>query len=113
MRVSRLRRIAMGVLTLVCATFLVVHGLLDHAHADAATDVPVHEHLPGDGHHDEAGGSCDIARVPGPTFDIVPTTAAVPVGLVIIQAVLSDARGAETLPRAQIPLFLLHAALLI
>ena len=41
MRASRLLHVAIVLIVAVCAVLVVVHGLFDHAHADAATEVPV------------------------------------------------------------------------
>lgn len=90
---------------------LVSHVEIGHAHADLLAAIPTQDHVPGDGHHDSAGGSCDGLKapahgVPAPTAgDLVPGTITPPIRL----AAPFDAEAAPDRP----PLFLLHAALLI
>jgi hypothetical protein len=108
---------SVNVLLLVSATLLIVHGLTGHAHGDLLVPVPVAEHAPGDDHHDTAGGSCDIARVSTDrairaiVAIVAPALAAVAV--VVRPTGFQGQALDEYQPPPRLPLFLLHAALLI
>lgn len=109
-----LLRIATPLLLVVCITLLVVHGLTGHAHVDVLAAVPVTDHVPGDDHHEVAGGSCEIARTPASSTH-VPLLASVLPPVAFLEAPSRTAAGSvdEAKPAVRPPRFLLHAALLI
>lgn len=111
-RTRRVGRLLFRVIFIACMAAMLGHSSTGHAHADLLAPAPAHEHVPGDEHHEAAGGSCEALRAPAPD--------GTPVILV------EDAIGAVSFIAAstatpvyirpvlvQPPLFLLHAALLI
>jgi hypothetical protein len=106
MRSSRLQW-----LLLVCVMLLAAHVAGGHAHADVLAAIPVQDHVPGDDHHESAGGSCDGMKASADSAP-APTVAGF-----VSSRVMSpecDAAPGETgsVPDGP-PLFLLHASLLI
>jgi hypothetical protein len=110
----RVTRMSFNVLLLVSATLLIVHGLAGHAHGDLLAPVPVAEHAPGDDHHDTAGGSCDIARVSTDRAIVAIVAPALAAVAVVVRPTGFQGQALdEYQPPPRLPLFLLHAALLI
>jgi hypothetical protein len=96
---------------LACVMLLVAHVASGHGHADLLATIPLQDHVPGDDHHESAGGSCDgVKGPPATTPTPTPTTASF-----IGPGVMSVERRAVGIDWApdRPPLFLLHASLLI
>ena len=107
-----LARLLLQGVFVACVVGLMGHALTGHAHADLLAAAPAHEHVPGDDHHDAAGGSCEALRAPTPDG---------PPAVLVEDAIepvwsIAASMAARTFVRpvlAQPPLFLLHASLLI
>jgi hypothetical protein len=98
-------------LLFVCIVLLVSHVAVGHAHADVLAAVPVEDHVPGDHHHQSAGGSCDGVKAPadGTPVPAAPSFISPCITFSPCRAALVGTDPAVDRP----PLFLLHASLLI
>ena len=107
-------RMSVNSLLLVCVALLLVHALAGHTHADLLAPVSMADHVPGDEHHNAAGGSCEVVRAPASGADMVIATSAMAVGAVLMApTAFPDLAIADCRTPRSLPLFLLHAALLI
>jgi hypothetical protein len=88
---------------------LAAHVASGHGHADLLAALPLHDHVPGDDHHESAGGSCD--GVKGTTATAPTPTMASFIGPGVMSVPRQEV-GIDVAPDRP-PLFLLHASLLI
>jgi hypothetical protein len=100
------------VVVVACLLALVGHIMAGHVHADAISAEPLAHHEPGDEHHD-ASASCDAVRAAPPSSTEV--VAVNPILAALAPSVVPVPRPADLEPPAlpAVPLFQLHAALLI
>ena len=98
-------------LLLACVMLLAAHVAGGHAHADVLAAIQLHDHVPGDDHHESAGGSCDGVKA---SADSAPAPSVAGFVLSRVMSPECDAVPGETgsVPDRP-PLFLLHASLLI
>jgi hypothetical protein len=96
---------------IACIVFLASHVAVGHAHADLLAAIPLQDHVPGDDHHESAGGSCDGVKA---SAHSAPAPTATSLVSSCVTASERQAVSVETgSPVDRPPLFLLHASLLI